>query len=98
MAQSARQDMAPRPATWRLAIWGAIAALLLLPLVAMQFTGEVRWTAYDFGAAALLLVGAGAIFELATRYTADARLRLAIGAAILCVVTLIWAEGAVGIF
>ena len=29
-------------------VWGGAAALLLLPLVAMQFTEEVQWTWHDF--------------------------------------------------
>ncbi len=33
---------------WRAAVWCAAAFLLLLPLVAMQFTREVNWTLSDF--------------------------------------------------
>ncbi|MGH8077936.1 MAG: hypothetical protein ACREPE_11510 [Lysobacter sp.] len=33
---------------WRIAIWGTAALLLLLPLVAMQFTDEVDWDETDF--------------------------------------------------
>ena len=39
--------MRPEPGR-RLLAWGAAAALLLLPLVAMQFTEEVNWTVFDF--------------------------------------------------
>ena len=87
-----------RRSGWRVAIWGAIALLLLLPLIAMRFTGEVRWNAADFAAAALLLVGAGGAFEALMHYTADTGRRVAIGAAIVFAVLLIWAQGAVGIF
>ena len=34
--------------TLRALVWGAAAALLLLPWVAMQFTSEVNWTKSDF--------------------------------------------------
>ncbi len=32
----------------RIAAWSAAALVLLLPLVAMQFTEEVNWTVADF--------------------------------------------------
>ena len=83
--------------SWRVAMWAAIAVLLLLPLIAMQFTGEVAWTPFDFPAAAVLLVGGGLAYEIAARKTASGRSRLLIGGAILGIVLLIWAEGAVGI-
>ena len=52
-------NMAKRIPFWRLALWGAICAIVLTPLVAMQFTNEVKWDAADF-AFAILLLGAGA--------------------------------------
>lgn len=79
-------------------MWSSIAALLLLPLLAMQFTDEVMWTPYDFLMAAALLGGAGAIYELATMRTRDPARRKVIGAALVIVVAVIWAHGAVGIF
>lgn len=83
---------------WRWAMWGAIAFLLLLPLVAMRFTGEVNWDGEDFAAAAVLLIGAGVVYELGSRSIRSARHRLLLGAALFAVVSLAWAEGAVGIF
>ena len=76
--------------------WGLAAALLLVPLAAMQFTQEVQWTLSDFLFAALLIGGVGLALELAVRiststsYRAGAALGLAAG------VLLIWANGAVG--
>lgn len=81
----------------RLAMWGAIAALLLAPLVAMQFTDEVNWTAFDFAVAGALLVGAGAAYELAAPRVSRPAYRLAIGAALVAFVLVVWAQGAVGI-
>ena len=38
---------------WRLTLWGGVLCLLLLPLIAMQFSKEVNWTASDFVVAAI---------------------------------------------
>ena len=83
---------------WRLAMWGLIAALLLLPWVAMQFTREVAWDAADFAFAGVLLIGAGLIFELAAWRAKKLALRVAIGGALAFGVLLIWADAAVGVF
>jgi len=92
------RGMAWRLTPLRLAGWGAVAALLLAPWVAMWFTDEVAWTAGDFAFAAMLLVGAGALLELTLWKVRDLRYRTAIGAAILAAVLLVWADGAVGVF
>ena len=41
--------------------------LLLIPLVAMQFTEEVNWTLADFLVAGVLLYGTGLLCELILR-------------------------------
>ena len=82
---------------WRIALWTSIAAVLLTPLIAMQFTREVDWTGSDFALAAILLGGAGLVYELAARRSPDARRKLVIGGGLLVVVVLIWLQGAVGI-
>lgn len=76
----------------------SVAILLLIPLVAMQFTDEVNWTLLDFVVAAALLLGTGLLCELALRKINKPRYRIAICAAILALLLLIWAELAVGIF
>jgi len=43
MAKNTENGGGRRGNRWRIAIWGSAAFLLLLPLVAMQFTGEVVW-------------------------------------------------------
>jgi hypothetical protein len=82
---------------WRILGWGTIAALILLPGAAMQFTREVQWTAADFVFAILLLGGVGAAFEMAVRATPSHAYRggaaIALGAGLM----LLWANGAVGI-
>lgn len=83
---------------WRIAGWGAVAAILLAPAVAMQFTNEVAWTASDFLFAGLLLVGAGALVELAVWKARSTPVRIALVLGVLAAVALVWIEGAVGIF
>jgi len=74
------------------------AMLLLVPLVAMQFTAEVMWAPGDFVAAGVLLFGAGMAYVLATRRTRAARQRVVVGALVLGVLAVVWAELAVGLF
>lgn len=89
---------APSAPAWRLALWSTIALLLLAPLVAMQFTDEVVWTAFDFAFAGVLLVGAGLAMELAAWKLRGRMARTIAAGAILFVTALIWAEAAVGVF
>jgi len=98
MTSLARMEVGRIGRLWRVGLWGLIAALLLLPLVAMQFTTEVAWDGADFAFAGVLLVGAGALFELAARATRSLAWRLGIGAVLLLAVLIIWADAAVGIF
>jgi hypothetical protein len=74
-----------------------VALLLLIPLIAMQFTDEVNWTLLDFVVAGALLLGTGLIFELVMRKVKKAGLRIAMLVALLAMLVLIWAELAVGI-
>lgn len=85
-----------RMSPWRLAGWGFAALLLLLPLVAMQFTGEVKWDAKDFIFAAVLIGGVGVAFELAVRMTTSPAYRAACGVALGVSFMILWANGAVG--
>ena len=59
----------------------AVAFILILPLVAMQFTDEVVWDLADFIVAGALLVGTGLTFELAARMTGNTAYRAAVGLA-----------------
>src|SRR5687767_8759422 len=71
-----------RGSRWRIAGWGAAALILLLPLVAMQFTDEVNWDVADFAFAGALLIGVGVAYELAVRKTGDTEYRAAVGVAL----------------
>ncbi len=76
----------------------AAGLLLLLPLVAMQFTNEVNWTVSDFMIAGILLFGTGGLIELTIRKINQVSLRVWVIFGILLVLFLVWAELAVGIF
>jgi len=71
--------------------------LLLVPLVAMQFTDEVRWNLADFVVAGALLFGAGATYHLLAARTDNLAYRAAVGVAVGATLMLVWANLAVGL-
>ena len=75
-----------------------VAFLLLIPLIAMQFTNEVAWTLSDFVIMGVLLLGTGLMCELIIRKVKKTEYRIAICGAVLVALFLVWAELAVGIF
>lgn len=75
-----------------------IALLLLVPLIAMQFTPEVNWSAFDFGIASILLFGTGVVCELILRKAKSWPSRLVLCVGTLLVLFAVWAELAVGVF
>ena len=75
-----------------------VVVLLLIPLIAMQFTNEVNWTLFDFVVASVLLLGTGFICELVTRKVKKTNHRIILCGVILAALLLIWIELAVGIF
>lgn len=70
--------------------------ILLLPLIAMQFTEGVDWQLFDFFIAAILLFGAGLLLEFVLRKVKSTEKRLVYCGIILLVLFLVWAELAVG--
>lgn len=74
------------------------ALILLIPLIAMQFTNEVNWTLLDFVVAGILLFGTGLLCELVIRKVNKIKYRIVICLVLLVILLLIWAELAVGIF
>jgi len=72
--------------------------LLLIPLIAMQFSDEVNWTTTDFIIAGSLLFGAGLISEIVIRKIKNINYKMGLLSAILIIIILIWIELAVGIF
>ncbi|WP_207534099.1 hypothetical protein [Desertivirga arenae] len=75
-----------------------VGLLLLVQLVAMQFSSEVNWSGFDFVIAALLLLGAGFGLDLILAKFKNKKQRFIFGAVLLLVFVLIWAELAVGVF
>ncbi|WP_298739620.1 hypothetical protein [uncultured Chitinophaga sp.] len=75
-----------------------VGLLLLIPLVAMQFTSEVDWSPFDFLVMGVLLLVTGLMCEFVLRKVKKTAYRLAILAGILVAFLLTWAELAVGIF
>lgn len=75
----------------------AAAFILLIPLVAMQFTDEVVWGPVDFVFAGVLLFGTGLTYELAARKTSNFTYRAAVILALAAAFILVWANAAVGI-
>jgi hypothetical protein len=71
--------------------------LLLLPLLAMQVTGEVNWTGSDFVFAGALMFGALGAYEVAVRMTGNRAYRAGAGLAIVTAFLLVWINAAVGI-
>ena len=75
----------------------ATTLVLLVPFVAMQFSGDVNWDLRDFVTIGVLLVTAGLIYEFMTTKL-NKKYRPAVAIGVIAVVLLIWAELAVGIF
>jgi hypothetical protein len=75
-----------------------VVLLLLIPLIAMQFTNEVNWELSDFVVMGVLLLGTGLLCELVLRKVKKTEHRVLICGALLIALFLIWAELAVGIF
>jgi hypothetical protein len=75
----------------------AATSILLVPLLAMQFTEEVVWDLTDFAAAGALLIGTGLVYELATRRARSITYRAAVGVALVAGLLLVWVNLAVGL-
>jgi GNAT superfamily N-acetyltransferase len=97
MAGNTKSGGEGRGSRWRIAVWGAAALLLLLPLVAMQVTDEVDWDLADFVIFGAMLAAAGGAYELAARRTGNHAYRAAVGVALAAAFILVWMNLAVGI-
>ena len=92
-------DMRPdrRRIPWRPILWSIPVALLLLPAVAMQFTDEVDWNAFDFIFATVMFGSVGLVVELTVRSSRSIAFRAAVALALAAAFLIIWINGAVGI-
>ncbi|MDX1372897.1 MAG: hypothetical protein R3321_10525 [Nitrososphaeraceae archaeon] len=75
-----------------------VMVVLIIPLLAMQFTEEVDWSLFDFIVAGILLSGLGFGIELIVVKAQSFGKRLVFILLLLFMFLLIWAELAVGIF
>jgi hypothetical protein len=86
-----------RNITKRLSVWAiVVAAVLMIPLIAMRFTTEVNWTAGDFIFGAIVLFGFAAIYEVATRNIVNKNDRIAVAVAVFLVLAFVWVGAATG--
>lgn len=75
-----------------------VAILLLIPLVAMQFTAEVSWTGSDFLIMGVLLFVAGLLLDFAILKASTRGRKIGFAVVIVLGFLYIWAELAVGVF
>jgi hypothetical protein len=81
-----------RTSRWRITGWGAVVALLLIPLVA-----GFPWTLSDYIFAALAFGIVGGTFELAVRRSGNWAYRAGAAVALATAFLLVWLNAAVGI-
>jgi len=78
-------------------ILSCIPILLIIPLIAMQFSNEVNWSWGDFLIMGILLLGTGLLCEFILRKVKKNRDRIILCVGIFVLFFLVWAELAVGI-
>jgi len=74
------------------------ALILLIPLIAMQYTDEVDWSALDFVIAYILLAAVGLSVYFISKLIKKPKRKWLIIAVIILLFVLVWTELAVGIF
>jgi hypothetical protein len=75
----------------------AVAFILLLPLLAMQWSNQVAWSLTEFAVAGALLFGTGLMYELVARQAGSRAYRAAACMALSATLLLVWINLAVGI-
>ena len=80
-------------------VWvvAATCLILLVPLVAMQFSSDVRWTFFDFMVMGALLLLVGSLLMLLSRKISSRHFPI-LAAVVLVGFLYVWVELAVGIF
>jgi hypothetical protein len=92
-----RNDPSPAPLPKGLFPAIVTAVLLAIPLVAMQFTGEVQWERTDFLVMGALLFSTGLAFEWVLRRKGSTLYRIAFGLGLFAALLMTWANLAVGL-
>lgn len=85
----------PKKNILRIAIITAL--ILLIPLVAMQFSDDVDWKWFDFIFIGALLFGAGIAYELMAKRGSSATYKFAVAGAVGTGLLLLWVNAAVGL-
>lgn len=81
-----------------IAVLVVVAGIAMLAnLVAMQVTDEVNWSAFDFAALSVFMLGVGVVLEVATGEFRTSARKFAIGAAVVGAAAIVFIELAVGI-
>lgn len=73
------------------------ACILMIPLVAMQFTEEVNWSLSDFIIMGTLIFGTGVVYDWISSRGNNKLYRIAVSIAVFTVFLLTWVNMAVGI-
>ena len=76
----------------------AFLSLLLIPLIALQFSDQVDWSSSDFLIMGVLLLVVGFGIDFILRRVKETPMRVLYIALAILVFLLIWAELSVGIF
>lgn len=76
---------------------GLVALILCIPLIAMQFSQEVDWSASDFSIMGLLLFSVGFAYLIVTRYMTNIVYKAAVAMALGSTSLMLWANLAVGL-
>jgi len=79
-------------------IFYIVGLLLLIPLIAMQFTDEVNWSFFDFIIMGLMLTITSLLIRITLKKFKNSKNRIIFIAIIIIIFFLIWAELGVGIF
>ena len=75
-----------------------ISILLIIPLIAMQFTKDVNWSLFDFSVIGTLLISTSLIFNLILKRVKNTNHRILFYSIVVFLFFIIWGELSVGIF
>ena len=76
----------------------ATLAILAIPIVAMQFTDQVKWGISDFVVGGILIFGVAIALDIGRKKLKNRKYRNLILLLIILIFLIIWVELAVGIF
>lgn len=74
------------------------AGILMIPMIAMQFTSEMQWDHTDFIVFGILISATGLLIELVRGKVRNTNYRVGLFITVVLAFLYIWAELAVGVF